>query len=169
MAVAVLVVVLSNGLYQHRNETRMAAAFTDGPTVSTAERQAFDELARLVPAGSIVMNDPYDGSALMWALDDVRPVFASPVIAPQELTTMDPNRRVLFESFNRLDSDVAVQRAVDTLDIDYVILCRGFIGPARDHAPGMLELDRVSALRPVYQNPDAQIYRIDREKLSGLG
>lgn len=169
VAVAVLVAVLSDGLYQHRNETRMAQGFTDGPTVSAAERRAFDELARLVPPGSTVMNDPYDGSALMWALNDVRPVFASPVIASQELPTMDPNRRVLFESFDRLDSDVEVQRAVDALDINYVIICRGFIGPATDYAPGMRRLDQVSALRRVYENADARIYRIDRARFTGRG
>jgi hypothetical protein len=99
----------------------------------------------------------------------VRPVFASPVIAPQELPTMDPNRRVLFESFNRLDSDVEVQRAVDALDIDYVIICRGFIGPATDYAPGMHQLDQVSALRRVYENVDARIYRIDRARFTSRG
>jgi hypothetical protein len=167
--VMALVAALSNGLYQQRNETRMAAAFTDGPTVSTAERQAFDELARLVPAESVVMNDPYDGSALMWALDDVRPLFASPVIAPQELTTMDPNRRVLFESFNQLDTDIAVQQAVAALGIDYVILCRGLIRPAGDNAPGMHHLENVSALQLVYENADARIYRIDRAQFAGRG
>jgi hypothetical protein len=169
VTLAVVVAVLSDGLYQHRNETRMAAGFTDGPTVSAAEQAAFAELGRLVPPGSMVMNDPYDGSALMWALNDVRPVFASPVIAPQELPAMDPNRRVLFESFNQLDTDVAVQHAVDSLDIHYVILGRGLIGPAREHAPGMQELDRVSAMRRVYENSDASIYRIDRTRLIGNG
>lgn len=159
-AVLAVVAVLSNGLYVERNTVRLAQGFTDGPTVSSLEERAFDELAVLVPPGSYVMNDPYDGSAMMWALDDVRPVFASPVITVQELPTMHPERRTLFTSFNRIDTDPAVQRAAASFDIEYVVLGEGLIAPAGDHAPGMLELDRVRALELVYENPDARIYRI---------
>lgn len=84
--------LLTNGLYVGRNEVRLAQAFTDGPAVSTDERIAFDRLAQLVEPRRLVMNDPYDGSAMMWALDNVQPVFASPLITPQELPTMDPTR-----------------------------------------------------------------------------
>ncbi len=162
------VVVLSNGLYVERNTVRLAQGFTDGPTVSAQEERAYDELAALVPEGSYVMNDPYDGSALMWALDDVRPVFASPVITEQELPTMDPERRTLFTSFNRIDTDPAVQRAVASFDIEYVVIGEGLIAPAGEHAPGMRELDRVRALELVYENPDARIYRIRWDTLPAV-
>jgi hypothetical protein len=154
------VAALTNGLYHDRNETRLAQAFTDGPTVSELERRAFDQLATLVPDSSMVMNDPYDGSALMWALSGVRPVFASPVIALQELPTMDPERRLLFAAFNELDDNVLVQRAVQELDIQYAIICTGFIAPAGDHVPGMQNLEQVRSLRPVFENADAKIYEI---------
>jgi hypothetical protein len=163
---AVLAAVLAGvwastgGLYHERNETRLAQAFTDGPTVSTAERRAFDELARLVPKGQLVMNDSYDGSALMWALDDVRPVFASPVIAPQELVTMPPERRVLFDSFDQIDTMPAVRRAVEHLGIRYVIVCDGIIGPARGHGPGMQSVEAAKSLRLVFENDAARIYEI---------
>ncbi|MEK6443525.1 DUF6541 family protein [Pseudonocardia sp. T1-2H] len=151
---------VTGGLYQERNQTRLAAAFTDGPTVSTEERLAFEQLARLVPKGQLVMNDSYDGSALMWALDDVRPVFASPVIAPQELVTMATERRVLFDSFDQIDTMPAVQGAVKQLGIRYVIVCDGFIGPARGHAPGMQNIEAATSLRLVFENNDARIYEI---------
>ncbi len=169
-AVAVLVAVLTNGLYVGRNEARLAQAFTDGPAVSTDERIAFDRLAQLVPPGRLAMNDPYDGSAMMWALDNVQPVFASPVIAEQELPTMDPNRLLLFNSFNRLDTDVAVQHAVRDLGLTYVIIDTGFIAPATDHAPGLRHLEDVKSLQLVYDNPDARIYAILLNRTSvGLG
>lgn len=165
--VLAIVVGLSNGLYTVRNTERLAQGFTDGPTVSGLEEQAYDELALLVKPGTYVMNDPYDGSALMWALDDLRPVFASPVIAPQELLTMDPERRTLFDSFNQIDSNRSVQRAAAEFEIEYVVLGEGLIAPAGDHAPGMRRLEDVDALEIVYENSDARIYRIRWENLTG--
>lgn len=161
------VVGLSNGLYAVRNTERLAQGFTDGPTVSGLEEQAYDELALLVSPGTYVMNDPYDGSALMWALDDLRPLFASPVIAPQELLTMDPERRTLFDSFNQIDSNPSVQRAAAQFEIEYVVIGEGLIAPAGDHAPGMRRLEDVNALEIVYENADARIYRIRWEDLTG--
>ncbi|WP_141281206.1 DUF6541 family protein [Pseudonocardia hydrocarbonoxydans] len=167
-AVLALVAGLSDGLYMSRNTDRLAQGFTDGPTVSTLEEQAYDELAQIVTPGTFVMNDPYDGSAMMWALDDVRPVFASPVIALQELPTMDPERRTLFTSFNQIDVNLGVQRAAADFGIEYVVLGEGLIAPAGDHAPGMLGLEDVRALELVYDNPDARIYRIRWEDLTAV-
>ena len=165
-AVAVLVALLTNGFYVGRNEVRLAQAFTDGPAVSIDERIAFDRLAQLVEPGGLAMNDPYDGSAMMWALDNVQPVFASPVITPQEVPTMDPDRWLLFNLFNRLDTDVAVQRTVRDLGLQYVIIDNGFIAPARDHAPGLRDLEDVKSLQLVYDNPDARIYAIHLNRAS---
>ncbi len=160
-ATAVVLAVLTGGLYADRNEVRLAQAFTDGPAVSSDERLAFDRLAQLVAPGGLAMNDPYDGTSMMWALDDIRPVFASPVITPQDLPTMDPDRRLLFTSFNRLDTDVAVQQTVRELGLQYVIIDNGLIPPATDHAPGLRNLDAVTSLRLVYRNATARIYAID--------
>jgi hypothetical protein len=54
-----------------------------------------------------------------------------------------------------------VQRAVRELDIRYAIIGTGLIGPARDHAPGMHHLDRVSALELVFSNGSAWIYAVN--------
>ena len=159
--VTLVVAVVTNGLYFTRNETRLAQAFADGPTVSPHEVRAFDRLAELVPEGTLVMNDPYDGSALMYALTDVRPVFASPLVPPYDIDAMGPDRRVLFESFNRIDTDVAVQEAVRHLNVGYVIACKGFIPPANEPAPGMRGIGTQRSLTSVYENADARVYRID--------
>ena len=161
VGVVLAVAVVTEGLYFTRNVTRLAYAFSDGPTVSSDELRAFDRLAELVPEGSSVMNDPYDGSALMYALTDVRPVFASPLVPPYDVDAMGPDRRVLFESFNRIDTDVAVQEAVRHLNVSYVIVCKGFIMPANDYAPGMHWIGTQRSLTPVYENADARVYRID--------
>jgi hypothetical protein len=167
LVVILALTLLSGGLYKARNETRIAMAFTNGPSVSSYEQDAYRVLAGLVKPGSPVMNDPYDGSAMMWALDDVRPVFASPVIASHELATMDPDRLVLYESFNKLGSDPEVRRVVDKLGIEYVVAGQGYIGPATGPIPGMVGIEGVPGLRLVYENPDTRLYRI--EPASGTG
>ena len=161
LAVLILLIALSSeGFYLGRNTARLGQAFTDGPTVSRLELEAFEVLARAVPPGGMVMNDPYDGSALMWSLTGVRPAFASPVIANHELSTMEKNRRILFDSFNQIDTNPKVQEAVKNLGIDFVIVCQGFIAPASEHVAGMRDLGLVDRLEVVYQNEEATIYRI---------
>lgn len=157
-------IVASDGLYFARNESRLSEAFTDGPSVSLKEREAFEVLAKIVPEGNLVMNDSYDGSALMWALSGVRPVFASPVIADQELPTMNPDRRVLFESFNEVDTNARVRQALSRLNVSHVIICTGFIKPANDYSSGMQNIEDVAALRLVYENSDARVYELSLEE-----
>lgn len=169
LAVLALLVQATDGLYAERNTARLSQAFADGPTVSRDEAAAFEVLAQMNPAGALVMNDPYDGSAWMWALAGVQPVFATPVIAGNELPIMETNRKILFNSFNELDDNRIVQVAVENLGIRYVILCKGFIAPASDHVPGMQELDTVKSLQPVFENADAVIYEISQPPDTSLG
>ncbi|GAA3250458.1 hypothetical protein GCM10017691_62450 [Pseudonocardia petroleophila] len=169
LAVLAILVQVTDGLYAERNTARLSQAFADGPTVSQDEADAFQVLAQLNPDGALVMNDPYDGSAWMWALAGVQPVFATPVIAGNELPIMESNRRVLFSSFNELDTSRTVQNAVNNLGIRYVILCKGFIAPASDHVPGMQNLDSVTTLQQVFENSDAVIYEIRRPPVSSVG
>ena len=154
------VTVLTSGFYHVRNASRMGEGFTDGPSLSRDEEQAVKVLAGLAPHGSLVMNSPYDGSAMMWAVSGVRPVFATPVIQLLELPVMDPDRRLLFMSFNQLDTDPDVRRAVDELNVQYVFVGSGLIPPADGPPPGMLGLEKVRSLEPVYTSTETTIYRI---------
>ncbi|MGI5126746.1 DUF6541 family protein [Pseudonocardia sp. CA-107938] len=154
------VTFLTSGFYHVRNASRMAEGFTDGPSLSRDEEQAVKVLAGLAPPGSLVMNDPYDGSSMMWAVAGVHPVFATPVIKLLELPVMDPDRRLLFTSFNQLDTNPDVRRAVEKLDVQYVFVGTGLIPPADGPPDGMLNLDRVRSLERVYTSAEATIYRV---------
>lgn len=169
LVVLALLVQVTEGLYLERNTSRLSQAFADGPTVSQDEADAFQVLAEMNPSGALVMNDPYDGSAWMWALAGVQPAFATPVIAGHELPIMENDRKVLFSSFNELDENVFVQAAVNNLGIRYVILCEGFIAPASDHVPGMQDLDSVNSLNRVFENSSAIIYEIRQPSTAGIG
>ncbi|EWM17781.1 DUF6541 family protein [Kutzneria sp. 744] len=166
--VALLVIIATKGLYLNRNTERLAVAFPDGPVVTHTERNAMLELAKLAPAGSMVMNDPYDGSPWMWALADVHPVFGHAPIFPNDAEAVGPQRLHLFQSFNRLDTDPAVRAAVRDLHIEYVFLSDGSItGSTAGHSPGLTGLDQVKGLKLVYRNSQAQVYRVASQIVDG--
>lgn len=159
--VGLLVIIATKGLYLDRNTQRLAQAFPDGPVVTHTEQAAMQELAKLAPAGSMVMNDPYDGSPWMWSLAGVHPVFGHAPIFPNDAEAVGPERLHLFESFNHLDTDPAVQASVRDLRIEYVFLSDGSItGSTGGHSPGLIGLDQVKGLKLVFQNSQAKIYRV---------
>ncbi|GAA2868091.1 hypothetical protein GCM10010472_26730 [Pseudonocardia halophobica] len=158
--VAGLVVVGTEGLYHGRNEARLANAYLADRSVGPDERRVYDYLARLVPPGQPVMNDPFDGSAAMWALSGVRPLFASPTIEPQELVEMDPDRRILWTSFRDIGRNPSVRAAADRLGVHYVVLGEGFIA-GEEHVLGLRRLAGSPGLVLVHVDGDARVYRIE--------
>jgi len=165
--VAALVVLLAvvaagaDGLYWRSNSDRVLEAYSDGPTVNGNERIAMAELPGLVPAGSVVMNDPLDGSPWMWALDGVRPVYGHALILPADANTVGPERMSLYLRFNRIDTDPAIRALVTRLDIQYVYTGDGFAASGV-RAPGLRDLGGVRSLELVYSNDNAKIYRVRR-------
>jgi len=157
---AAVVVAGSKGLYQARNQERMTNAYPGEVSVSAQEQRVFGYLAGLVPPGQTVMNDPFDGSAAMWALAGVRPLFPSPTIEPQELVTMEPDRKLLWTSFRSIGSDPAVRAAADRLGIRYAVVGDdGFIAGG-EHVRGMRDLAGVPGLELVHTDQDVRVYRI---------
>lgn len=162
-----LLAVLSNGMYRSHNIARVAGAYTDGPTVSHDERAALAELAGLAPAGTLVMNDPNDGSAWMWALYDVRPVFGHAIPPGTAETVVDADRTLLYERFDELDTDEDVREAVRRLRIEYVFVGDGYASPTSDRIAGLDELDEVADLDEVFGNDQARIYRVGADLTTG--
>lgn len=154
------VAVASDGLYRERNTERIAVAFTDGPAVSRAEEEAFVRLAAVVPPDARVMNDPYDGSPLMYALAGVRPVFAQPLHEQLDLAGLTPDRKLLFTSFRYLDDDPAVRDVVRRMGITHAVVSNGLVYTAPGTAPGMRDLDRVDSLRLLFRTPSTTAYEV---------
>lgn len=166
-AVVALLGVLSNGMYREHNVQRIAAAYTDGPTLSGQEQAALAELARLVPTGATVMNDPDDGSAWMWALYGIRPVYGQPLIVDAVGRNVDADRVLLYDRFDQLDTDSRVRDTVRRLRIQYVFIGAGFTCPTCPRAPGMDALDLVHGLDKVFSNNAASIYRVGLDSQTG--
>ena len=145
---------------RRRQQERIAAAFPDGPAVSRAEEQAFLRLAEVVPPGARVMNDPYDGSPLMYALAGTLPVFVQPLHEQLDLAGLTPERRLLFTSFHRLDDDPAVRDVVRQMGITHAVVSDGLVYTAPGTAPGMRELDRVDSLHLLFRTPSTTVYEV---------
>ncbi|OLR91390.1 DUF6541 family protein [Actinokineospora bangkokensis] len=159
-AVVLLLVVGTGGLYRDLNRWVITRAYGDGPTVSAKEREAMDKLRELVRPGELVMNDPQDGSPWMWALDGVQPVFGHAVIPSADYKVIGPDRVRLFEHFDELDDDSAVDAIIRKNRIAYAYIGNGFASPSSKRALGMDALDSARSLKLVYENPDARIYQV---------
>jgi len=161
VVVGLVIAAASGGLYLRANTTVVHNAYGDGPTVTENERDAMAELRTIVPPGATVMNDPLDGSPWMWALDGVRPVFGYPIAGTAEYSVIGPDRVMLYEKFDELDSNQKVRELVHDSNIQFVYIGSGFATPTSTRAPGLAALDSVRALRLVYENSDARVYRVE--------
>lgn len=157
-AVVLLVgfVLVSHVLYVGRNAAKMSRNTGEGPAVSSGEVAAMAELGRIVPPGVRVMNDRYDGSVWMYALDGVHPVAGH-----YDATSLgDTDIGLLERSFDRYGLDPAVTAAVQRLGVGYVMLGDGFLRADGVRASGLVGLDGLPFLREVYRNPQAVIYQV---------
>ncbi|CAN5206291.1 hypothetical protein BH20ACT5_BH20ACT5_12660 [soil metagenome] len=160
LAVLALVGGFSGGFYAAANVDRMSTAYSDGPHVSTDEQEAMRTLAELVGPDRMVMNDPGDGSAWMYALTGVRPVYGH-VVNHAAGAGLGRDQRLLLSSFRCLDSDPAVRALVTEYGIDWVFTGRGYVRDTFRRAPGLRALGGVSSLDLVYDEEGIRIYRVD--------
>jgi hypothetical protein len=166
LAALALFGVLSDGFYSENNHDRMQLQFKlgTGGSVLPGELEAMEEIARLAGPGEVVMNDPSDGSAWMWALHGVRPMFGQAVLTPPS-PALEPDQDAVFRRFNCLDSSSEIRRIVDEYDIRYVYVGEGFVIPSMERAQGLRDLANVESLELVFDNGGSQIYRIDEQPL----
>ncbi len=166
-AVALAVVLasfglLTGGFYAAYNHDRLQQKFAlgSGDSVTPGELEAMDVLAGLAEPGQTVMNDPGDGSAWMWALHGIRPMFGQAIVNPDDPPLRAPQRTVLFR-FDCIDSDPEVRRIVEDYRIRYVYVAEGFIFPTMHRVPGLEDLADSRSLRPVFTNEGATIYEVE--------
>ncbi len=152
--VGALLLLATNGGYVGRNVSHMAIGYTPG-VVGPAQLAAMNALPGLVPPGQVVLNDPIDGSPWMYAVAGVRPMFVH-----YELGPLSPDQTLLLRSLNQLDTNPAVRAAVHRLGIRFVYAGDRAIYPWTSLSPGFLNLDKVTALRPVFSDGGATVYRV---------
>jgi hypothetical protein len=146
--------LVTTGGYVSRNVQHMAIGYTPG-VVGPDQLAAMHALPGLVPPGQVVLNDPIDGSAWMYAVAGVRPMFVHYALGP-----LSPDQSLLLRSLNQFDTNPAVRAAVHRLGIRFVFADDRAIYPWTSLSPGFLNLDKVTALHPVFSNSGATVYRV---------
>ncbi|WP_158545938.1 DUF6541 family protein [Blastococcus sp. TF02A-30] len=158
---AVLLVLLTPNGYLERNTRQVSLPYRDGPTVSSGEEAAYAELARLWDGGT-VLNDPADGSPWAYALEGLPLVFKTPLTQPSSPEQFGSDRITLIEDFAPERDSAAVEDALESLDVRWVIVGEGFATDTVSRAPGLEGLDAVPGLTEVWSNDAATIYRVER-------
>jgi hypothetical protein len=153
-AVMALLVLATDGLYARRMSDLTTSYFAIGDRAFTRpELAAYEWLSRQEDAGGWIMNERNDGSAMMMALEGLRPVWG-------HYFTSGEDQALLFESFNELETNTEVQRVLRDRSIRYVVVGNSPAVPL-SAAPGLTGLDRLSSLELVYDSSDTKVYRVD--------
>ncbi|WOF24176.1 hypothetical protein N8K70_05765 [Microbacterium betulae] len=118
-----------------------------------------DRVAGVVPGGQRVLGDPWDGSALTQLFAGREPVF------PHVNGQWDPFRRTLAWDLEDIETDPAVCRALDALDVRYVLYNPHEFGggdPAGNHFPGPHAAVEKGLFTEVATDGESTLYRIDQ-------
>lgn len=120
LVVLVLLGLLTGGLYVGKHTQVVAALYqTKDPSleiVDPAEQAFFARVKRIVPPDAMVASNPWDGSALLWALADRRVLF------PHLQIAMTPNLVYLAANYNLGSTDPTVCRIAGRLKADYLLV-----------------------------------------------
>jgi len=137
VAATAVLVALSSGLYLREHADSIRAAYTasgDGTVLTQQHREFLDRITTLVPPDAVVAQNPWTGSALLWALADRKVLF------PHMDGDWGDDRRYLADHLDEVARDVEVCAAAERLDVDYALTGEVRFWPwdPRTHAyPGM--------------------------------
>jgi len=164
LTVALGLGIATGGFYLPVNGSSLNTVYRDAPLISVGEQEAMRELADMVGPGDRVMNDPNDGSPWMWALVNVRPMFAYTVrdISNPSFTT---DSSLLLRSFRCLDSDPTVRAAIEGNNITHVFLGQGFIASHFNRVEGLRNIRGSDSVTLVYDQDGIEIYEIELTQL----
>lgn len=165
---AVLTAVISSGLYLKEHADDLAETYTDTPsdgTVLTPQHRDFlEEVGRLVPPDAVVAQNPWTGSALLWALTDRKVLF------PHLDGQWDADQRYLADHLDDVGHDPAVCSIASRLDVQYVLTGEEQFWPWDGRSaryPGLDDVATAGGFELVATGPQA--YRLYRLTACGAG
>ncbi|HYQ64650.1 DUF6541 family protein [Actinophytocola sp.] len=118
VGLTVLLVVVTAGLYPADRESRVAVTYQQPENqklVSDRMRAFYDRVADRIPESSVVIGNPFDGSVMLWALEDRR------VLYPHFLSSKSPDEVYLGQNLYKASWDSRVCEAVRRYRIEYVL------------------------------------------------
>ena len=146
--------------------------YRDGPGMVDPEEAAFlQRVAAIIPHGSIVANNPYDGSVFAYGAYDIHVLYRTASGYGNESEA--PCSMTIREDLSRYKSDELVAQAVENLDIDYVLFLkidtdtqRQFsrnVGDGLNEWRGLYEIDEnTPGFTLILENGDMRLYKLDR-------
>ncbi|MBO0841065.1 MAG: hypothetical protein J2O49_09625, partial [Sciscionella sp.] len=171
---AVLLVVLvavTGGMYQGHNADEIHVRYVDDALspntslVDPAERAFFAKVGQVVPAGSVIANDPWDGSALLWTLTDRKVLF--PHLAVSDTATLDYLARHLDDAA----TDPRVCRLASQANVRYLVVAHDQFwttDPRQANYPGLRDPgNRAGFTKLIDDNDGLRLYRISACDRSG--
>ena len=119
---AVVLLAVTGGMYARAHSTAIHGPYVERDASSNSsildvqELPFFDEVARIVPQGVVIANDPWDGSPMLYALHDRK------VLYPHMGVSLSGDRKYLAQHLNQLSTDPAVCPLVHKLNVGYLVV-----------------------------------------------
>lgn len=162
MAVVVTIAGLAGVAPMISAVTRLGYLYSlTGYTVSAGERDIMEGVADEVPKDGMILNDWCDGSVWLYALGGRMPMLRHFNQRP------DADQALLLDHFAQLATRSDVRAAAARLGITHVYVGRGFVRNTDKRVAGLAALDDLPFLTKVSGNADAQLYRIDWDRVPG--
>ncbi|AOS60987.1 DUF6541 family protein [Actinoalloteichus hymeniacidonis] len=158
-----LLVVQSGGMYARDHPELIGRLYPETPNnrrenlVDPDERRFYAEVAEIVPEGATVANQPWDGSALLWALEERR------VLYPHLVFEWNEDQEYLAENLHEVATDPVACQAVQDQGIEYLISGSLDFWPddaRRELYPGIEAAAGAPGFELVAEDAGLQLYRI---------
>ncbi|WP_069385649.1 DUF6541 family protein [Cellulosimicrobium cellulans] len=144
----------SFGYVAHAYRLDPEAAASTG-LLDARELRFLERVGDIVPEDVAVAGDPWDGSALVWALADREAIY------PHMGIVLDEDRALVATALNQALDDPQVCKAVERLDVGYVLdLGRHLSDGGQGGYPGLDGLEEADVARLVARDGDARLYEV---------
>lgn len=163
VAVVMLVSVRLEGALRARDaQIRTLATASDAQWVSPAEQAFLERVVDTVGTDAVVANNPFDGSAMAYALVDLDVLFKA---LPGNWMGAPTRAQILMhDRFNELATDPEMCAAVQDLDIEYALVLergeRPVFSDNGERYPGMRITPETPGFEPVLQDGPFALYRV---------
>ncbi|MGH3879199.1 MAG: DUF6541 family protein [Actinophytocola sp.] len=120
IGLTLLLVLGTGGLYPDDRYERVAISYDPkrpvGVLLTKEMREFYDRIAREIPPDAVVAGNPFNGSSLLWALEDRKVLF------PHFRNTTSEQQDLIAGHLDELMSEPEVCEAVNNLNVDYLLI-----------------------------------------------
>ncbi|MGQ0840531.1 DUF6541 family protein [Actinokineospora sp.] len=157
----VLLAVVTQGMHAPDRYDRLAGPYLSPPPTnlltSPGQRGFFERVKQRIPEDAVVANNPWDGSGMLWALEDRRtlfPHFTAPATADQLF---------LARSLSDVTRNPRVCQVANSLRVEYLLIGDAKFWPwdqrTRDY-PGLKDPQSSGGFELVESEGGSKLYRI---------